>query len=201
MRLTPRNPYVAALIFTGAVVLLAWVNQDRYRPVGPGAQAPDFTATTLDGAPVSLNDWAGSVILLNIWATWCPPCREEMPSMESLYGYFQERGEDFVILAVSIDRAQGEADEQGNEGGDLVAFVQEFGLTFTILHDPSGDIQRTYQTTGVPESFIIDRNGAIVRKIAGGTNWDTQAYRELFQRLLDQPGPEGATEDASPPIG
>lgn len=105
--------------------------------------------------------------------------------MERLYRYFQEQGSDFEILAVSIDKAQGQADAVGHEGGDLLAFVEEFDLTFTILHNPSGDIQRTYQTTGVPESFIIARDGTIYHHLAGATNWDTPKYRELIQRLLD----------------
>jgi len=194
MRLIPRSPYATAIILAGAVVVAAWVNQGNYQPVGPGTAAPPFQASTLGGELASLDDYAGRVVLLNIWATWCPPCREEMPSMEGLYRYFEDRGEDFEILAVSVDRGVGQADEVGNEGGDLVAFVEEFGLTFTILHDPAGDIQRIYQTTGVPESFIISRDGTIIRRLAGGTNWDTPDYRALFQRLLDEgAGPDTPT--------
>lgn len=187
MRLLPRSPYVTALLAAGALVVTAWVNQGRYDTVGPGSPAPDFTAFRLDGSEVRLDDYRGRVILLNIWATWCPPCREEMPSMERLYRHFQNQGEAFEILAVSIDKAPGEKDAAGNVGGDLRTFAEEFGLTFTILHDPSGAIQRIYQTTGVPESFLIDRSGTIVRRLAGATNWDTEAYRDLIHRLLEGP--------------
>lgn len=189
MRLIPKNSYVTALLLAGTVVAAAWVSRGSYQMVGPGAEAPAFEVATLSGEPASLADYAGKVILLNVWATWCPPCKEEMPSMERLYRYFQERGSDFEILAVSIDKAQGQADANGNEGGDLVAFVEEFDLTFTILHNPSGDIQRIYQTTGVPESFIIARDGTIYHRLAGAANWDTPKYKDLIQRLLDEGGP------------
>ena len=93
---------------------------------------------------------------------------------------------DFEILAVSVDVRFGEQDpNNGQLGGDLVAFAEEFGLTFPILHNPGGDIQRTYQTTGVPETFLIGRDGVIYKKVAGGTSWDADVNMELVRRLLD----------------
>lgn len=184
-RLPRRLPYWLFIIGLGVLVVFAWTQRRSGRYVAPGTQAPAFSARTLDGDSVTLEDYAGSVILLNVWATWCPPCREEMPSMERLYRYYQDSGRDFRILAVSVDAQIGLADEKGNLGGDLQSFKEEFDLTFTILHDPSGDIQRIYQTTGVPESFIIDREGVIRRRLAGATDWDTPEYRALIDRLLD----------------
>ena len=93
--------------------------------------------------------------------------------------------EDFAILAVSVDAPLGERDVFGREGGNLEVFAQTMGLTFQILHDPSGGIQETYQTTGVPESFVVDRNGLIFKKIAGPTEWDAPANVDLIRRLLD----------------
>jgi peroxiredoxin len=154
--------------------------------VGPGAPAPPFTATTLDGDAVTLDDYADRVILLNVWATWCPPCREEMPSMERLYLRFQERGSPFEILAVSIDASPGEKDSAGNVGGDLRAFAEEYGLTFTILHDPTGHIQQIYQTTGIPESFLIGRDGVIRRRVAGAVDWDTPEWDAVIARLVEE---------------
>jgi peroxiredoxin len=170
--------------------------------VGPGAPAPSFTATTLDGDAVTLGDYNDRVILLNVWATWCPPCREEMPSMERLYRRFQERGTPFEVLAVSIDASPGEKDSVGNVGGDLKAFAEEFGLTFTILHDPAGRIQQIYQTTGVPESFLIGRDGVIHRRVAGAVDWDTPEWDATIARLVDGvPRPEAvaASDGFSPP--
>ncbi len=177
-----RVPYLVAGVAAVLVVGLAWVQRDRFTPVTPGRPAPEFTATTLDGTPRSLSDYRGRVILLNIWATWCPPCREEMPSMQRLYETI--RSEDFEIVAVSVDAAKGQVDEGGREGGDLRAFAEEFGLTFPILHDPSGRIQRIYRTTGVPESFVIGRDGIIYKKVAGATRWDAPENVQLIHRLL-----------------
>ena len=168
------------------MVVVAWVARDRFRPVIAGEMAPDFTVQDLNGAPVSLDDYAGKVVILNIWATWCGPCKEEMPSMERLYRGMA--GEDFEILAVSVDAALGETDRQGYPGASKAAladFAKEYDLTFPILHDPGGSIQSTYQTTGVPESFVIDTEGVIRRRLAGATVWDHDRYRELIRSLLE----------------
>ncbi len=163
-------------------MLFAWVNRDRLRPVGPGRPAPNFSVVDLEGAQRSLGEFQGKVVLLNIWATWCPPCREEMPSMERLY---QEIGdEEFEILAISVDAPFGQRDAFGREGGNLSAYADSVGLSFKILHDPSGKIQETFQTTGVPESFVIDRDGVIFKKIAGPTAWDAEENVQFIRRLL-----------------
>jgi thiol-disulfide isomerase/thioredoxin len=177
-------PYVAALLLMGMVVVAAWVGRDRYTAIIAGSEAPTFSAMTLDGAPVSLEDLEGKVVLLNVWATWCPPCRFEMPSMQRLHEAVND--EDFVVLAVSVDAAEpGEPDMFGRIAGDVPAYIEENGYTFTVWHDPPGTIQRTYQTTGVPESFVIGRDGVIYKKVAGPTEWDSPEYEEMIRRLLD----------------
>ena len=183
---TIRSPYFWAIVAGVVLVIVAWVGRANYRPVITGSEAPVFSATTLDGRSVSLADYADKVVLVNIWATWCEPCRTEMPSMQRLYGSVRdEGGEGFEILAVSIDAPLGQRDVAGRLGGDLRAFADEFGLTFPILHDPSGNIQRLYQTTGVPESFVIGRDGLIYKKVAGPTEWDLPVNQELVRRLLE----------------
>jgi peroxiredoxin len=178
-----RSPYVWALIGVAAIVAVAWLGREGYQPVITGSPAPAFTARTLEGEERSLDDYGDKVVLLNIWATWCGPCREEMPSMQRLYEEFQ--GEDFEVVAVSVDARPGDRDASGNPGGDLGAFADEFGLTFPILHDPDGAIQRIYQTTGVPETFVIGKDGIIYKKVAGGTHWDADVNKGLVRRLLD----------------
>lgn len=164
------------------MVLFAWANRDRLSPVVPGRKAPDFAAFDLQGNPKSLDDFKGKVVLLNVWATWCPPCQEEIPSMQRLY---EEIGDDdFEIVAVSIDAPFGERDAFGRVGGDLQTFAATRGLSFTILHDPTGRIQETFQTTGVPESFLVDKDGVIFKKVAGATAWDAPQNVQLIQRLL-----------------
>jgi len=179
-----RLPYIFGLLFVVAVVVAAWLGRDSYRPVMAGEPAPHFAATTLDGQERSLQDYRGKVVLLNIWATWCPPCREEMPSMQELSEKLT--GTDFEIVAVSVDAENvGGLGWGGNLGGDVPAFVDELGLTFPILRDPSGLIADTYQATGLPESFLIGRDGLIYRKVPGGTDWSDERYVEQIRRLLD----------------
>ena len=177
-----RSPFAWAVIAVVFVIVAAWLGRGRYEPVVVGTTAPDFQAEDLEGDLVSVADYAGRVVLLNVWATWCPPCLEEMPSMQRLYEEFSQ--DDFEILAVSVDAPFGELDRGGMPGGQVEAFAQRFGLTFPILRDPEGRIQRVYQTTGVPETFLIGRDGIIYKKIAGGAHWDSQANRELVGRLL-----------------
>ena len=177
-----RSPYLWAMLAAAMVVGFAWVTRQSRPPATIGESAPTFSAESLDGITMSLEDFDGQVVLLNIWATWCEPCLEEMPSMQRLYDELDH--EDFEILAVSIDAPLGQSDDFGRAGGDLDLFAKDLDLTFRILHDPSGDIQRTYQTTGVPETFLIGKDGLIYKKIAGGTRWDAPVNQDLVRRLL-----------------
>ncbi len=179
------RPYAYALIGVVLLIIFAWVNPNRVQPVTVGTVAPEFEVNDLDGGLARLSDHKGEVVLVNIWATWCLPCRIEMPSMEHLY---QEIGEDgFEIMAVSIDAELGRFDLAGRPGGDIQVFADSLGLTFPMLHDPSGGIERLYRTTGVPETFLIGRDGIIYKKVAGGTEWDAPQHKELIQRLLAAP--------------
>jgi peroxiredoxin len=172
----------------GALIVFAWLGQGTFQPVIAGEEAPDFSVYNLAGEPVHLSDYRGKVVLLNVWATWCAPCRQEMPSLERLYHEVREmpRGEDFEILAVSVDATSETPDALGRgvEAGDLEAFARELGLTFPIVHDTPGRLQTLYQTTGVPESFVVDRNGVIFYKYAGPMEWDAPQHLELIRRLL-----------------
>lgn len=181
-----RSPYFWALTGVAALVVVAWAGREGYQPVITGSVAPDFSAVAMDGETVTLADYADKVVLLDIWATWCPPCRREMPSMQRLYESLEGTpgAEDFEIVAVSIDVPFGQRDRAGNLGGDLRAFAHEFDLTFPILHDPSGSIQRIYQATAVPESFVIGKDGLIYKKVAGETDWNAPDNQELVRRLL-----------------
>ena len=144
-----------------------------------GAKAPDFRALDLGtGDSVSFREhYEGSVTLVNIWATWCVPCRVEMPAIERVYQDLAPRG--FKIAAVSIDEGSPQ---------DVRAFGQDLGLSFDMLQDRSTTIQQTYQTTGVPESFLINRDGIIVKRIIGAHDWSSPVNRALVERLLDETG-------------
>jgi peroxiredoxin len=166
---------VVAGLATGAFAL------SRFGPdiqrVEVGAKAPDFKVVNLaTGDSVSLREhYEGSVTLVNIWATWCVPCRVEMPAMERVYRDLAPRG--FKIAAISIDEGSPE---------DVSAFAQDLELTFDVLQDRSTAIQQTYQTTGVPESFLINRRGIIVKRIIGAHDWGSAVNRALVERLLNE---------------
>jgi cytochrome c biogenesis protein CcmG, thiol:disulfide interchange protein DsbE len=187
-RRASRRPYAVAFLVLGVLVVVPWFLRDRFQPVAAGSPAPDYRVITLGGEPVRIADYRGKVVLLNVWATWCEPCRKEMPSMERLYEIVRAMpgGEDFEILAVSIDAARERPNPilGGVSSADLQAFADELGLTFPIVHDPGGGIQRAYQTTGVPESFLIGKDGIIYKKHTGEAVWDAPPNVELIRSLL-----------------
>jgi len=173
----PGRFLVFIMIAVPIVVFLLWyvsfINRSHRVLVLVGDTAPNFTFPGLDGKMVSLTDYRGKVVFLNIWATWCPPCRKEMPSMEKLYQ--QLKGEDFEILAVSVDTAGATA---------VGPFMKELNLSFPALLDTRGTVQNLYGTTGLPESFIIGRNGIIEKIVIGPTEWSTPEMVRFFRDLL-----------------
>ena len=182
-RRSSRTPYGVALLVVGALVGAAWLTRDHFEPVVAGHHAPGFLVTTLDGQSVGLDHYQGKVVLLNVWATWCAPCLEEMPSMERLYQ--QLSGTDFEILAVSVDfPVNGGAPVEA-----LESFARQLDLSFPILYSPPGtpeSIQEIFQTAGIPESFLIGKDAVIYRRLAGPTVWDSPQYREQILRLLGE---------------
>lgn len=167
---------VAGLI--GGAISLAKFGPEVDR-VAVGARAPDFRAIDLaTGDSVSFREhYEGAVTMVNIWATWCIPCRVEMPAMERVYQDLAPRG--FKIAAVSID--EGSPD-------DVRAFGQELGLSFDLLQDRSTAVQQIFHTTGVPETFLINKDGIIVKRIIGPHDWSSPVNRALVERLLDETG-------------
>lgn len=142
--------------------------------IAAGDLAANFDLQDLDGHEVTLSSLRGKVVFLNIWATWCGPCREEMPSMEMLFNDFKNR-KDFVMLAVSQDHM----------GRDIVApYVRKNGYHFEILLDPENQLGESYGITGVPETFIIDRKGRIVAHHMGAFDWSRDEVREALEELL-----------------
>jgi peroxiredoxin len=166
-------------VFTGIGILIVLQTKDssfdwpKNASIEKGRPAPDFTLPRPDGKMVSLADFRGKVVLINIWATWCPPCVAEMPSMEKLYQELQD--EDFEILAVSIDES----------GANTVrSFMKQHRLSFVSLNDSGGGIASLYQTTGVPESFIVDKDGILVEKVIGPRDWATPGAIRFFRNLI-----------------
>ena len=178
---------LVVLILGGGLLAGTHYLRDELFPVTAGSKAPDFRATTVDNVPATktLADYKGQVVLLNIWATYCIPCRTEMPSIQALQDRFGTRG--LKVVAVSVD-SPGFEDE-------IRKFRDQYGLTFEILYDAPGAIKTDYQTTGVPETFVIGRDGVIRKKVIAADNWDSSANRALFAQLLGVP--ESAAQPGS----
>ena len=168
------NPIAIGLVVVAVIVavVVVFTRQHEYIAVKQGSEAPDFSLPDLDGKMHRLSDYRGKVVFLNFWATWCEPCKEEMPSMEALHRRLSDKP--FVILAVSVDK----------ERKDIEKFLEEYNITFLILHDRSGKIKELYKTTGVPETFIIDQNGIIAEKVWGPRDWTRKENLLTIYRLL-----------------
>jgi peroxiredoxin len=166
---------VLAVIAGGGFALTRALGPELH-PMDVGTKAPPFSAQTLAPRPATrtLDDYRGQVVLLNIWATWCEPCRVEMPSIEQLYRDYAPKG--LRVVAVSID-------DPGTDAA-IRKFATDYKLTFEILHDSSKAIENTYQATGVPETAVISRDGTIRKRIIGATDWSSEANRRLIDDLL-----------------
>jgi peroxiredoxin len=134
--------------------------------------AYDFKATLLTGERVKLSDYRGKVVFLNFWATWCPPCRAEMPAMEKLQQKFQ--GRPFQMLAVNFMETRAKAK----------AFVDKMKLTFPIVMDPHGVIGKNYNAENLPVTYIIDKQGNVIRRAIGPRVWDGPEAVALFEKLV-----------------
>ena len=178
---------IVAALGIGLFVAMTQLGSELF-PLRIGSKAPNFAAVTL-AAPAEhaavahvaqekgIGDYRGEVVLLNIWATWCAPCRIEMPSMQRLQDTLGPKG--LRIVAVSVD-------DPGMEA-KITGFAKELSLSFEILHDAPGRIRTQYQTTGVPETFVIGRDGRIRRRIIGAEDWSSPANIAFIERLLAEP--------------
>lgn len=195
--MTERKQWLVILGTSVALGVALWVAMLRLAPelfpLKIGGAAPDFAAipvaasgasgvaTAKSAAPETkgIDDYRGDVVLLNIWATWCGPCREEMPSMQRLHERLGPQG--LKVVAVSVD--------DPGSARRIRAFADELGLSFELLHDASKAIELAYQTTAVPESFVIGRDGTIRRRSIGAEAWDSETNVAQLERLLAEPRP------------
>jgi cytochrome c biogenesis protein CcmG/thiol:disulfide interchange protein DsbE len=186
---TPHAPAASmarrrVIVSLGGLVILAlafglvWMQSSKYEPLVVGMAAPDFSLPDLQGKTVRLSDYRGKVVFLNFWATWCKPCKEEMPSMELLWDNF--KSEDFVMLAISMDRV--------TTKNDIHPFIESMNLTFPVLTDSWGQTDKRYKLMGVPETYIIDQNGVLREKVIGPRDWTLQdSVTTIVQLLQKQP--------------
>lgn len=144
-------------------------------PEASRSAAPDFVVENLRGGDAALADYKGKLLLLNFWATWCIPCREEMPGMETLWQNYKDQG--LVVVAVSVDEGSRARIEK---------FSEIFKLSFPILLDPESKVSDLYKVSNMPTSFLIDRNGRIVTRIVGTEDWSSSEAVQLVETLLAQ---------------
>ncbi len=140
----------------------------------PVAVPADVTLPDLNGRPVSLSDLKGKILFVNFWATWCPPCREEMPSMEKLHTRLKQK--DFVMVAIDMQEPASKVD----------AFFKEFKLTFMTLLDSDGEVGLLFGIRSIPTTLILDKNGMVIGVAAGARDWASKKSIALFEHLIDQ---------------
>ena len=151
-------------------------------PLRVGESIRPYAAATLSGDTVSLASLEGSVVLLNLWATWCTPCREETPYLQSLYEEHRDRG--FEIVGASMDT--------GNAADAVRMFVDEYDVTYTILHDPTMRGMDVYQALGLPATFLIDRQGVLRWMRFGPIEEGDATFLEALETVLDAPAEDPA---------
>jgi cytochrome c biogenesis protein CcmG, thiol:disulfide interchange protein DsbE len=161
------------------VLALAGACSDAPRPGVPtaGEPAPAFAAPLLGGDTLSLADLRGQTVVLNIWATWCPPCREEMPALEQLHQQYAADG--LQVVGVSIDSRAAAT--------EVRRFLDDNAISFTILHDADERVTRAFRTAGVPETFLIDREGRVVKRWIGKIDPQSEEIQRLVRETLGLP--------------
>lgn len=192
MKLRKRSTVVLVLLIAISIVFLylylSYMKEKRVEKVDygtlfsslgiqeitPPTEVLDFTLKNLEGSEISLEDFEGKVVFLNFWATWCGPCREEMPSMEKLWQRFKE--EAFVILAVDLRE----------EKEEVNSFMKDYGLTFSVLLDSRGEVANKYGIRAIPTTFLIDSEGRIVGKALGARDWASEDAFDLIEHLLSE---------------
>lgn len=163
--------YGLALVLVAAMVYRVQ-GYLRVYEVLAGDRAPGFHLEDSQGLGVSLDDYRGKMVLLNFWATWCPPCVQEIPSLNATYDIFREDG--LVVLGISVDE---DADQYSE-------FLEDFRVTFPTARDPERQVSRRYGTLKYPESYLISRDGKVLRKYIGSENWLRPEIANYLRSLL-----------------
>jgi peroxiredoxin len=162
--------------FTEAPISVADVQIEKnfdQKKSAVGYLAPDFNLRNIKGNYQSLDSFSGQVVVLNFWATWCVPCRVEMPSFEKLYRRYRSEG--VAVLAVTLDK---------NSEQKIKSFVDEYELSFPVLIDEEGKVERLYPSMTIPFTYVIDRGGRVVARVDGAKNWESNETFEAIEYLL-----------------
>lgn len=168
--------WIALII--ACIVIVAMPAMHYWLRVGRDDRAPDFRLAALDGGHLSLQDFPDKIVLLHFWATWCTPCRDELPALESLHQTFS--GRNLVILGVSEDQyAQ----------TTLRQFQEKIPFTFPVLLDEHEEVAEAYGVLGLPETLLIGRDGIIVNRFVGPQRWNSSSMLNVFKNLIDSSAP------------
>ncbi|TCK17300.1 peroxiredoxin [Thiogranum longum] len=168
-----------------ALVLTCFASSTSYAALGhtlsrlpTPVPAPDFTLEDMDGEKYTLSSLRGKVIMINFWATWCPPCREEIPSMEAVYQSLRDK--DFIVLAIN----------QWESPDHVFSYMGQLDVypTFPILFDRDSSVSDSYGVKGLPTTLLIDKQGRVVYRAVGGRNFNHPDVRALIQQLIDEAG-------------
>ncbi|MGH7774913.1 MAG: peroxiredoxin family protein [Candidatus Binatia bacterium] len=143
-------------------------------PMKDSSPTPDFTLANPSGKKLSLKDFRGKLVFLNFWASWCAPCREEMPAMERLHQEFKNK--DFVVLAVNMK----------DKRKDALAFIRELKLTYPVVFDLDGQVGLLYGAWGLPTTYLIGPKGEGLARVWGPADWYSAGARQLIKALLDE---------------
>lgn len=154
------------------------------RGLEPGTPAPSLELPRINGDTATLAAIRGQPVIVNIWATWCPPCVREMPSLQRVYDRFGDRG--LEVLAVAVDDHPGERQPDGRVEGLVSRFVEEYGLTFPVALDPTGETERRFGTEYLPTTILIDREGRVRVTEVGGREWDEAPYLDMIEALMEE---------------
>ncbi len=163
---------IAAMVAANAVSIPTLLMKAGVQLFDEKMEAPAFTLKDLDGNDVTLSSYKGKVVLLNFWATWCPPCRAEMPSMQRLSDGLE--GEKIELIAVNVAESTKTVEK----------FIEENGYTFTVLLDPNAYIAATYGFRSIPTTYIIDAEGYALGMVVGSQEWDTENVYAAVRRVI-----------------
>ena len=173
MKKTALIVVMVVLAVVGALFFFGQNSGQRTKIVREGDLAPEFQLPSLEGKTVGLSSSRGKVVMVHFWATWCPPCVEELPTLDRLYrAHF---GNDLEILAVSVD--------EGGAGA-VVPFLQKNRFNLPVLLNPDQSVSRAYGTFKFPETYLVDREGVVRKKIIGAADWMSPAALQMIQDLL-----------------
>lgn len=169
-----RQSFIA--VMTASLAACGGTERAPAATLAVGAPAPAYTAQTMEGTPIALADLKGEVVMLNVWATWCKPCREEIPALDSLQREFGPRG--FRVVGVSIDVA--------GDTAEIAGFARSLGASYELWLDPDDKVSTTFRAIGVPSTALIDRNGVLRWRHMGPVRASDASLRALLDSALTQ---------------